>query len=174
MWKRLTYHMCAAELQQASERFRDAFVGGQSLDPQERLQELERTSKDGIDILKILALSVRPDQDFGLLTNPNSHVGTLLSNAGSAEVESALTPGKFPPIVVSGATQLGLREAMDKIAHMDPRPDKSSFAVDCQRHEVVLTGDKPRSGPWVAVLDIPKLCDVIKALPDRDIEPPAE
>jgi hypothetical protein len=173
MWQRDTYHVCAAELEQASERFREAFLGMRPLGPDERSQELVRSSKDGVDILKILALSVRPEQDFGSLPHASKQVGKLLCNVGSAETQAALTAGQLPPIVLPGATPLELREALNKIAHMDPRPSKSSFAVDEQRHEVVLTGEKHGS-PWIAVLDIPALCDAIKALPDRDIVPPAK
>ena len=172
MWQRDTYHNCAAELEQASDRFRKAFLGVAPLDPNERSQELERSSIDGVNILKILALSVRPEQDFGSLPASRKQVGKLLCNPGTTEIQSALTAGQSPPIALPKSTPLELREALNKIAHMNPLPGKSSFAVDEQRHEVILTNEKDRS-PWIAVLDIPALCNTIKALPDRAIVLPA-
>jgi len=169
MWQRRTYHDCASELEQASDRFREAIVRRQTVDSQENTLELVSSSKDGADLLKILALSVRPEQDFGLLPNSNTEVGTLVSNANSNETHSALTGSTTPPVIVPGAKPLGLREALNKIAHMDPRPGKSSFAADHLRHEIVLTGEKSGHN-WIAILDIPRLCEAIKALPDRNIE----
>ncbi|MEA5414143.1 hypothetical protein [Synechococcus sp. BA-132 BA5] len=132
-----------------------------------------KSSKDGVDLLKILALSVRPEKDFRLLINVTSQVGTLLNNASCTEINSVLTGGQSPPIIVPNAIQLELGEALNKIAHADPREDKSSFAADRLRHEVVLTGEK--SGcPWIAVIDIPAMCNAIKALPDKDIVPSVE
>jgi hypothetical protein len=169
MWQRRTYHDCASELEQASDRFREAIVRRQAVDSQENMRELESSSKDGTDLLKIIALSVRPEQDFGLLPSSNTDVGTLVRNADSNEIQSALTGSKIPPVIVPGSKPLGLREALNKIAHMDPRPGKSSFSADRLRHEVVLTGEK--SGhKWIAILDIPKLCKAIKSLPDRNIK----
>lgn len=173
MWQRDTYHDCASELEQASDRFREAIVCRQAVDSQENTRELVSSSKDGADLLKILALSVRPEQDFGLLPHSNRQVGTLVSNANSNEIQSALTGSTTPPVVVPRAEPLGLREALNKIAHMDPRPGKSSFAADHLRHEVVLTGEKGGRN-WIAILDIPRLCEAIKALPDRPIVPTAE
>lgn len=168
MWKRGTYHDCASELQQASDRFREAISGSRVHDSQENRQELEGSSKDGVDLLKILAMSVRPEQDFGLLPHANRQVGTFLSNADSTEIQTLLNGGQLPPIEVLGGEPLELREALNKIAHMDPRPGRSSFAADGQHHEVVLTGQK-NGRQWIAVLDILALCDAIKALPDRNI-----
>ena len=168
MWQRSTYHDCASELEQASDRFREAIVRRQAGDSEENTRELTRSSKDGADLLKILALSVRPEQDFGLLPHANWQVGTLVSNADSSEIQSVLTGSTIPPVIVPRATPLDLREALNKIAHMDPRPGKSSFAADRLRHEMVLTGEK--SGRhWIAILDILALCEAIKTLPDRSI-----
>jgi hypothetical protein len=126
------------------------------------------SSRDGVDILKILALSVRPEQDYEVLKSGNSEVGWLLNRASSSEIQSVLTAGQSPPVVVPGATRLVLREALNKIAHMDPSPGRSSYAVGGRQHEVILTG-KRNDHVWIAILDIPALCNAIKALPDRTI-----
>jgi hypothetical protein len=173
MWQRGTYYDCASELEQASDRFREAVDRRKVVGSRESASELASSSKDGFDLLKILALSVRPEQDYGLLQDSKMQVGRWVRNADSSEIKSALTCSTSPPVIVHRAEPLKLREALNKVAHMDPRPGKSSFAANRLLHEVVLTGKK-NGHHWIAILDILRLCEAIKALPNRNIAPSAE
>jgi hypothetical protein len=59
MWKRDTYHNCAHELQQASDSFREAIARGDAPDSQGTSLELEQSSKDGVNLLKIPSIPLR-------------------------------------------------------------------------------------------------------------------
>jgi hypothetical protein len=168
MWKRDAYHNCAHELQQASDSFREAIARGDAPDSQGTTLELEQSSKDGVNLLKILALSVRPEQDFEILKEKETIVGKWLRKADPTEIQSYLTGCLQPPIELPEAQPLPLREALNKIAHANPNPENSSYAADHDYHQVILTG-KQYGCHWIAVLDILRLCEAIRALPDRSI-----
>ena len=76
MWKRKTFHECANELASISERFRLAHtntlpkhLAGSKNDI------LMECSVKGVDLLKVLALSIRAEQDYGILQTPQLVVG---------------------------------------------------------------------------------------------------
>jgi hypothetical protein len=156
MWERRTFHECAAELSTISEDFRAA--NRKRLD-----QVMLETSQRGVELLRILALSIRGDQDHGLIDNVPTAVGALRSGATEDEVISVIRDYRPPYDQLSGFTALGLRQALNKIAHADPT--RSGFFANNENHDLILSGvDQGRT--WVAVISLIDLCRVIKSLPD--------
>jgi hypothetical protein len=66
MWERRTFHECAMELNAVSQEFRAAHRGDSGWGSSERDRIMHETSKNGVALLKILAASIRSDQDYGL------------------------------------------------------------------------------------------------------------
>jgi hypothetical protein len=81
MWQRRTFHECASELSAISEDFRAAHTNRFGCDRSKRDRIMLDTSKRGVEVLRILALSIRSDQDFGLTHNDSTPVGALKSKA---------------------------------------------------------------------------------------------
>ncbi len=67
MWRRRTFHECASELEIVSQYFRNAYLRKSKLDQQSRDELLRETSERGIEILRILALSIRSEDDYGAI-----------------------------------------------------------------------------------------------------------
>lgn len=65
-----------------------------------------------------------------------------------------------------GAAPLGLRAALNKLAHANP--EGTSFRVGNDVHEIILSGVNQRGRAWIAVISLIDLCRVIKSLPDRN------
>lgn len=120
-------------------------------------------SKRGVEVLRILALSIRSDQDFGLTINDPTPVGALKSSTTRAEVSSVIRDYRPPYSQLNGCTPLGLRQALNKIAHADPT--RSGFFADNDTHDLILSGVN-QGNTWIAVISLIDLCRVIKTLPD--------
>ncbi len=159
MWQRKTFHDCALELQQVSDLFRAAH----SARKQERMREL---SIDGVEILRVLALAVRSEEDYGLIERATKQqVGILLRvTPPTAAFLRAYQP---PYTSTSEGEPLFVREALNKIAHADP--SNADYRATDELHELLLSGTR-RNETWIAVISIPALCQAIKLLPDRNIE----
>ena len=121
------------------------------------------TSQRGVEVLRILALSIRGDQDYGLTNNDLTPIGALKSNATQAEVIAAIADYHPPYGLLSGFTPLGLRQALNKIAHANPT--RSGFFANNETHDIILSG-ADRGDTWIAVISVIDLCRVIKLLPD--------
>jgi len=167
MWARKTFHDCAEELKIVSEDFRAAFTNKFRMDEQRRNQQLQNLSQRGIEILRILALAIRSEQDFGITPKINETVGALKSNANTSEMFSALNSYRPPYDEQLGFNPLGLREALNKIAHANP--DKSGFYADASIHDLILCGKRDGNN-WIAIISLIELCRVIKSVPDRMIQ----
>ena len=167
MWKRRTLHECAEELAQISENFRLAYMNRLGLfDPHRRQQSLESSSIRGVEVLRILALAVRSEQDANTRPRESDSVGVLLGAASPNDVFMALNhyqPSKEP---WTSWRPLALREAFNKIAHANPA--RAGFFADEESHDLILTGDQ-RGVPWIAVMSIVRLCAAVCRLPDQDV-----
>ena len=97
------------------------------------------TSKHGADVLQILALSIRSDQDCGLTTDDS----TLLV------LRSNINHYRPPYNRLRGFAALRLRHALNKVAHADPT--QSGFFAHNNTHDNILSGDD-RGENWIAVI----------------------
>lgn len=127
---------------------------------------LRDTSTRGVEILRILALSIRSDQDYGLTHAQADIVGAFRADAPSADAFAAVQTYRPPYTGLPGYTPLRLRQALNKVAHANP--SQCGFFADERTHDLVLTGTE-RGRSWVAVVSIPDLCSVIESLPDYTI-----
>lgn len=163
-WERRTFHECAAELKQTSDTFRRAYLSPEST--RGRAIDLRRSSIDGVELLRILALAVRSEQDAGLLPKSSSVVGAMMSPITTEEIQMLLHAYRPPLSAMYGFFPLPLRDALNKVAHTNVR--KAKFAVDSSNHDLLLSGENNRV-PWFAILSVPALCQAISALPDASI-----
>jgi hypothetical protein len=159
MWKRRTFHDCAHELQQVSDRFRAAANGQFGANSKAIMHQ---TSVDGVEILRILSLSIRTEQDHGLTDGRSAAVGVLIEPAEAPQVANAIRLKR----VTDHKMPLTLREALNKIAHLDP--GRSTYRVDQADHVLILIGEN-KGKEWVAELSLPMFCTVILNLKDESI-----
>jgi hypothetical protein len=167
MWLRRTYHECAAELRQISERFRLALTGEGPWDAAENEEILHETSMRGIEVLRILALSIRSDQDYGLTPNEPAPVGALREDILVTEAEALGQTYRPPHDRLPGFSPLRLRSALNKIAHANPVGN--GFYATRKTHDLLITGSLKRQ-TWMAVISVIEICDVIDSLPDSQIK----
>ncbi len=120
MWLRRTFHECAEELKAQSDFFRGAYVNRLNFSPDERERRMVSASERGVEMLRILALSIRADQDAGLTDSNPAAVGALRVGATDDEITRTLTEYRPPYTQQRGFNQLTLRQALNKIAHADP------------------------------------------------------
>jgi hypothetical protein len=163
MWQRRTFHECASELSAISEDFRAAHTNRFGWARFKRDQVMLDTSKRGVEILRILTLSIRSDQDFGLTNNDSTPVGAFRTKANQAEVLGTIRDYRPPYGQQSAFTPLGLRQALNKIAHADPT--RSGFFADNKTHDLILSGVN-QGDTWIALISLIDLCSVIKSIPD--------
>jgi hypothetical protein len=161
MWQRRTFHECAEELEVISSNFRYAHTGTYDRENSQRI--MLDASRRGVEILRILALSIRNDQDFGLTDDDPASVGALRSTANESDVVATIHGYRPPYSALLGFVPLGLRQALNKIAHANPA--QSGFFADNDTHDLILTGAN-QGNMWIAVISLIDLCRVIKALPD--------
>jgi hypothetical protein len=157
MWQRRTFHECVRELEQRSEQFRAAHAKGDH-------SEMQTASMDGVELLRILALAVRSEQDHGLTDQQRDRVGALVVNPGDLD---SLLANYVPPYHAGDRPRwrpLDLRGAFNKIAHADP--SRAEYRASASVHELLLSGDD-RGVPWFAVVSVPDMCTAIRSLPDR-------
>jgi hypothetical protein len=163
MWQRRTFHECASELSAISEDFRSACTNRFGWDQAKRDRILSETSTRGVEVLRILALSIRAEQDAGLTETDSSRVGGLRANAAEAEALDTVNNYQPPWNQLRRFAPLKLRQALNKIAHTDPT--RSGFFADENTHDLILTG-RYQGATWIAVISLIDLCRVIKSLPD--------
>jgi len=163
MWQRRTFHECASELSAISEDFRSAYTDKFGWDSSKRERIMLDASQRGVEVLRILALSIRSEQDYGLTNNDSTPVGALRSNTTQVEVLDAIQNYRPPYSQLNGYAPLGLRQALNKIAHADPTG--SGFFADENIHDLILSGVN-QGTKWIAVISLIELCSVIKSLPD--------
>jgi len=125
------------------------------------------TSIRGVEVLRILALSIRSDQDYGRTPKVPDSVGAFRRTATASEAAAFIKSYRPPYSRLTGFVPLSLREALNKIAH--PHPDRWGFYADDHTHDLILTGDNGGRS-WIAVVSLIDLCGVIQALPDADTQ----
>jgi hypothetical protein len=133
------------------------------------------TSKEGVQLLRALALAVRSEQDFNLVPPAQSVVGALKQeHATPADATQAKQGGGYTSVLgLPGYTPLNLREALNKIAHADPRSaDYYVAALNCA-HDLLLYGSN-RGRDWFAAVSLLQLLKAIRALPDAALQESAE
>ena len=170
MWQRKKFHECADELEMVSKSFRTANTNSSGIDQETREEILEDSSKKGLELLKVLALSIRPEQDYDeefKNATQDITVGALKRSASNNEVSDAINSYQSPYSNRSGFEQLGLREALNKIAHVD-RSTTGFFANDVF-HDLILSGKDQKGKTWIAIVSIVDLCRAVKSLPDQNI-----
>jgi hypothetical protein len=96
MWKRRTFHECAEELEMLSRDFRDAYTNKSRIDQQSREKILQESSEKGIEILRVLTLSIRSEQDFGSIPSIRTTVGALNRSTNTSEVSATLNNYRPP------------------------------------------------------------------------------
>ena len=167
MWQRNTYHDCANELASISERFRMAYTGQLQTSSNDAI--MQECSIKGVEILKVLALSIRSEQDYGLLENPTTIIGAVKDPIEGDRVffEKRFYEGEFRKKINENSYKpLYLRTGLNKIAHSDPR--KSSFYASQDCHDLILVGTRGNNS-WIAFFSLLKLIDVIRLLPDMEL-----
>ena len=138
-------------------------MNGSDWDSSERDRVMRETSKSGVDLLKTLAVSIRGDQDYGIIDYDPAPIGALRSRATPEDVAATLRDYRPPYDHLTGFTPLGLRQALNKIVHS--RPTGNSFFADNETHDLILSGND-RGTTWLAVISLIDLCRIIKSLPD--------
>jgi len=166
MWSRRTLHECASELESVSKQFRNAYMNSHKIDSNRRDEMMREYSNRGVELLRILALAIRSEQDAGRLMKLPARVGSFKDNVAHDEI--ALFPQYYRPPYkkVRSSKSLKLRDGLNKIAHADP--GRSSFYADDTTHDLILCG-KNQGKYWIAILSILDLCLVIKCMPDCEI-----
>ena len=163
MWQRRTFHECASELDAISGDFRAAHTNQWGWDEPRRNMVLRDTSIRGVEVLRILALSIRSDQDYDLTEKTQAPVGAFLKNAGNISLPTFIENYRPPYSSLSGFSPIGLRQALNKIAHANPAG--SGYFADKSAHDLILTGTD-QGNTWITVFSLVDLCKVIKSLPD--------
>jgi hypothetical protein len=163
MWQRRSFHECAEELHVVCCDFRGAYLNkGSHL--RARDDVMRETSVRGVEILRILALAVRSEQDFGYLDRAVHTVGAVLKEADAVQVMNAVGGLYRPPYsALAGYEPLGLRDALNKFAHADP--GRAGFHVSDQTHDLILTGRLGHKD-WIAVVSLLDVVSAIRRLPD--------
>lgn len=171
MWRRRTFHECTVELRGMSERFRAVYANEFGWNQRRVDAYLSKVSQEALELLRMLALAIRNEQDYGLATDPALNMGSLKPDAepneGLTLLEYCRCMRRPPSTDLQGFGTLGLREALNKVAHADP--NQSGFYADSYYHYLILSGTW-RSREWVAIFSVPSLCDAIEALPDESLE----
>lgn len=173
MWKRMTWHECADELDVICQRFRHAYWGKRSKSwprhPDDEA-EMRECSIEGVKLLRALALAVRSEQDFDLAPNPMTIVGALKKeNALPADaVEVKQRCGYESMLCVNDYVPLKLRQALNKIAHADPETADYYIGPGDRNHDLLLFGEDRRQ-KWFAVVSILELVRAIRSLPDTNV-----
>jgi hypothetical protein len=125
------------------------------------------SSERGVEILRVLALSIRSEQDFGSIPSIRTTVGALKRSTNTSEVSATLNSYRPPYSGKAGFEPLSLREALNKIAHANPY--RTGFFADDAVHELILSGNHG-SNTWIAIVSIADLCRAIKSLPDQSVQ----
>lgn len=167
MWQRRTFHDCASELRAISGDFRAACTNRWGWNQAECDRVMHDTSARGVEVLRILALSIRSDEDYGLTKMGSDSVGAFCDATTVPESATFIQRYRPPYRQLEGFVPLKLRQALNKIAHANPA--RCGFFADDETHDLILTGDD-RGRPWIAVVSLIDLCTLIEALPDASIQ----
>lgn len=114
-------------------------------------------------MLRILALSIRSDQDYGLTHVGPDAVGAFRDDAAEADALAFIPQYRPPYSRLAGFAPLRLRQALNKIAHANPAG--CGFFADDDTHDLILTGQERRKS-WIAVVSLIDLCTLIELIPD--------
>lgn len=174
MWKRATWHECAVELSEVCGRFRNAYWGTRHKSwprhPDDE-RDMRDASVEGVQILRALALAVRSEQDFDLVPTATEVVGNFKS-LGSTMGDAILVKQSFGyerVLEKPGFAPLGLRQALNKIAHADPTCADFYVGPGHSSHDLLLFGDNHGSR-WFAAISLLRLIEAVRCLPDRSIQ----
>ena len=97
MWKRRTFHECAEELEILSQDFRDAYTSKSRIESTKQGENLTRVfRKKVLKYCVMLALSIRSEQDFGILPSIRTTVGALNRSTNTSEVSATLNNYRPP------------------------------------------------------------------------------
>lgn len=165
MWKRDTFHHCAIELRDISEGFRRAFSVATLAERQHGNRDLLHYSREGVALLRSIALAVRSEQDYRILPGNRQIIGASLQPA-RRRFEDFNEEYRPPFQSQDGFRPLALRAGLNKIAHPDPM--KTGYRVNDTIHEIIIGGTQGTEA-WIAVISLPHLCDVITELPDHSV-----
>ncbi len=167
MWERRTFHDCASELIAVSEDFRSAYTNRYGWDEEKKGRVLSDSSVRGREVLQILSLSVRGEQDIGLIGKSSTSVGSLYTDV--TEVEQADAVANYSGLYgdLNGCKPLALREALNKIAHHDPT--RSGFFANENTHDLILVGTDQKGLGWLAIVSLIDFARLIQSLPDIKI-----
>jgi hypothetical protein len=132
------------------------------------------SSIEAVQLLRALALAVRSEQDFAAIPPAVAVVvGALKSTGGgAADVEEAKRRRGYEALLgLAGFQPLMLREALNKIAHADPRAADYYVGPRDNAHDLLLTGS--RGGhQWFAAVSVLQLIRAIHTLPDVPMDGP--
>lgn len=156
MWPRS--HAYAAELETLSSAFREAAA-------QHDAVTMRSTSARAVEVLRNIALCVRTDQDYGLAPKRADRVGAAVEVEAIAEADGLIARYQPPYSEWHGARALSLRDALNRVAHVDPR--RSSYRIAKGLHEILLCGVGPGGKTaWVAAISVIDICQAVRTLPD--------
>ncbi len=163
MLARRSFHECAIELESESLIFKTILLDSGLEDPKKN-NILRSASQNGIELLNILALSIRRGLDYGdTQIDKYKFVGGFLEIIKMEDADAFKKDYQGPYNNHIDLTPIHLRQALNKIAHFDQ--SKSTYYVDDNCHELILMGTQ-RNENWLAVISIKLMCAAIKDLPD--------
>lgn len=163
MLQRRTFHECADELMEISDDFRAAHTNIFTRDRAKRDKILVDTSRRGVEVMRLLALSIGEEAEFAAIHNDARPVGAFRASASAAEANETIRDYRPPYAQLHGFRPIGLRQALNKIALADPT--RSGFFVDGETHDLILSG-LIGGDRWIAVISLLDLCKAIKSLPN--------
>ncbi|MBI5512531.1 MAG: hypothetical protein HY909_02115 [Deltaproteobacteria bacterium] len=129
------------------------------------------TSTQGVQLLRAIALAVRSEQDYNLLSidalvvGAQKRTGATPSDANDAKRQRGYAGVRE----LQGFVPLPLREALNKIAHSEPTTADFYVGPDDSGHDLLLYGTLGENR-WFAVVSILRLVEVVRSLPDSAIE----
>lgn len=172
MWERRSLHQCAEELEVVSLEFRalwkQHFRHFQH-DQSHFLRDYPafgRLSVQGVELLKILAVTIRSEQDYGLIPDTKTTVGAWVKDfPNDISAWDQVIQNYAPPYCdLPNSEPLPIREALNKVVHGNPA--RSHFYADSEHHDLVLTG-MLRSRGWLVAISLPAIISYIRRLSDR-------
>ena len=173
MWTRATWYECSSELSEVCTRFRNAYWGTRHQSwprhPDDE-RDMRSASADGVQLLRALALAVRSEQDFNLVPLSKEVVGAFKRRDASPNdaVNVKQNSGYQRILQAPGFGPMHLRQALNKIAHADPRTVDFYVGPMHSSHDLLLYGDD-HGDRWFAAISLLRLIEAIRSLPDASI-----
>ena len=168
MFTRDTFHSCAQKLSTESAQFRTAYEENEAGDAT-AMTRMQNSSLEGYSTLRAIALSVRPEADYGLIPDDRQVVGKLIKNADPSDVAALISNPDSAPIDQSRFEPLTLRDSLNKIAHANPGSGKSGFSLTEDDHRIILSGEWNGSF-WVSIASLYLIIEVLNNLPDGNTQ----